>query len=251
MRGFDRAGEYSALVRVEPVKSSGLKALVIALALLDLAPLFFLSLGLFFLAQLVDRLDARCRRLALSGLVLVILGGLAGAASNVSLAVTGEDMPLLAATLHVFGAPGSALMAAAVMRARANADGPRVSRDPWLAPTLISWLFLIAAFYLNASFGGDAWVHALLALSLSASTVICIGAGALGWKRQLHMAAALFAFNAFAIIMVAGLRFFTSQTIWIHMFVLPVSLAAQAAFAFASWRVAAEYRARVGPTAPL
>jgi hypothetical protein len=228
-----------------------LKALAIALALLDLAPIFFGALGLFFLAQLVDRLDPRCRRMALSGLVLVILGGLAGAASNLSLAILGEDIPLLATTLHVFGAPGSALMAAAVIRALANAEGPRVSRDPWLAPILISWLFLIAAFYLNASVGGDAWIDALLALSLSANTAICMVAGALGWKRQLHMAAALFAFNAFAMILVAGLRLFTSQTIWIHMFVLPVSLAAQAAFAFASWRVAAEYRARVGPTAPL
>lgn len=227
-----------------------MKALVIALAVLDLAPISFLSLGLFFLAQLVDRLDARCRRMALSGLVLVILGSLAGAASNLSLAVSGEEIPLLATTLHVFGAPGSALMAAAVIRARANALGPRVSRDPWLAPTLISWLFLIAAFCLNASYGGDAWSRILLALSLSASTAICIAAGVLGWKRQLHMAAGLFAFNAVAMILVAGLHLFTSQTILIHMFAFLTSLAAQSAFAFASWRVAAEYRARVGPTAP-
>lgn len=228
-----------------------MKALAIALAVLDLAPILFLSLGLFFLAQLVDRLDSRCRRLALSGLVLVILGGLAGAASNLSLAVTGEEIPLLAVTLHIFSAPGSALMAAAVMRARANADGPRVSRDPWLAPTLVSWLFLIAAFYLNASVGGDAWSCALVALSVSAHIVVCLGAGALGWKRQLHMAAGLFALNAFAMILVAGLHLFTIQTIWIHMIVFILSLVAQAAFAFASWRVAAEYRARVGPTAPV
>jgi lysylphosphatidylglycerol synthetase-like protein (DUF2156 family) len=228
-----------------------LKALAIVLAVLNLAPIFFLSLGLFFLAQLVDRLDPRCRRLALTGLVLVILGGLAGAASNLALAVTGEEIPLLAATLHVFGAPGFALMAAAVMRARANADGPRVSRDPWIAPTITSWLFLIAAFYLNASVGGDAWSRALVALSLSAHLVICIGAGALGWRRRLHMAAGLFAMNAFAMILMVGLRLCTSQTIWIQMFVFLLSLAAQSAFAFASWRVAAEYHARVGPTAPV
>jgi len=250
-RAAARTGEFSACSRADPVKSIALKALAIALALLDLAPLFFLSLGLFFLAQLVDRLDHRCRRLALSGLVLVILGGLAGAASNLALAVTGEQIRLLAATLHVFGAPGFALMAAAVMRARANADGPRVSRDPWIAPTLISWLFLIAAFYLNASVGGDAWSRALVALSLSAHIVICLGAGALGWKRQLHMAAGLFALSAFAMILVVGLRLFTSQTIWIHILVFLLSLAAHPAFAFASWRVAAEYRARVGPTAPV
>lgn len=227
-----------------------MKALAIALALLDLAPLFFLSLGLFFLAQLVDRLDPRCRRMALSGLVLVVVGGLAGAASNLGLATMGEDIPLLAATLHVFGAPGFALMAAAVVRARANADGPRVSRDPWIAPTLVSWLFLIAAFYLNAAIGGEAWSRALVVLSLSAYVVMCIGAGALGWKRQLHMAAGLFALSAFAMILVVGLRICTSQTIWSQILVFLLSLAAQPAFAFASWRVAAEYHARVGPTAP-
>ena len=228
-----------------------MKALAIALAVLDLAPIFFGALGLFFLAQLVDRLDPRCRRMALSGLFLVILGGLAGAASNLSLAVAGEEIPLLATTLHVFGAPGSALMAAAVMRARANADGPRVSRDPWIAPTIVSWLFLIAAFYLNASAGGDAWSRALVALSLSAHIVICFGAGALGWRRQLHMAAGLFALNVFATTILVGLRLFAPQTVWIHMFVFLLGLAAQSSFAFASWRVAAEYRARVGPTAPV
>ena len=228
-----------------------MKALAIALAVLDLAPIFFLALGLFFLAQLVDRLDPRCRRMALSGLVLVILGGLAGAASNLSLAILGEEIPLLAATLLVFGAPGSALMAGAVMRAWTTAGGRRVTRDPWIAPTLLSWTALIAAFYINASFGGDAWSRPLLALSLSASIALCFGAGALGWNRQLHMAAALFAFDAVATSLVVGLRLFTPQTIWIHMFVFLVSLAAQSAFAFASWRVAAEYRARVGPTAPV
>ena len=228
-----------------------MQALAIALALLDLAPIFFLSLGLFLLAQLVDRLDPRCRRMALSGLVLVVVGGLAGAGSNLSLVVLGEEIPLLATLLHVFGAPGTALMAAAVLRARANVDGPRVSRDPWLAPTLISWLFLIAAFYLSTSLGGDVWSRALVALSLLAGTAICLGAGALGWKRQLHMAAALFGFNAIATILVACLRLLTVQTVWMHLFMFLLNLAAQSAFAFASWRVAAEYRARVGPTAPV
>jgi len=227
-----------------------LKVLAIALALLDLAPIFFLSLGLFFLAQLVDRLDPRCRRLALSGLGLVILGGLAGAASNLSLAVTGDDLPLLATSLHVFGAPGSALIAAAMIRARSTAFGKEVTRDPWIAPIAISWLFLIAAFYLNAVVGGDAWSRALLALSLSAGTALCFAAGALGWRRQLHMAAAMFAGNAFAMFLVVGLRLFAPPNVWIHLLVFVISLAAQSAFAFASWRVAAEYQARVGPTAP-
>ncbi len=228
-----------------------MKILAIVLALLDLAPIFFQSLGLFFLAQLVDRLDSRCRRLALSALLLVVFGGLAGAASNLSLAIVGEEIPLLAATLHVFGAPGSALMAAAMIRARANADGPRVSRDPWIAPTVISWLFLIGAFYVNASFGGEAWSRVLVGLSLLSGLVTCFAAGALGWRRQLHMAAALLAFNAVVTPAAGGLRMYSPQNVWIHMLAFLLNIAAQCAFAFAAWRVAAEYQARVGPTAPV
>ncbi|MBX7183860.1 MAG: hypothetical protein K1Y01_01835 [Vicinamibacteria bacterium] len=228
-----------------------MKALAIILALLDLAPIFFLSLGLFFLVQLADRLDPRSRRMALAGLALVVLGGLAGAASNLSLAIFEEDIPLLAATSHVFGAPGSALMAAAVIRALRNADGPRVAGDPWVAPMLVSWLFLIAAFYLNATFGGDLWSRVLLLLSVLAEIALCIAACLLGWRRQLHMAAALFALNAAAAVVGAAVSVFTSQTMWIHLFVFLVNLAARSAFVFASWRIAAEYGARVGPTAPV
>jgi hypothetical protein len=113
----------------------------------------------------------------------------------------------------------------------------------------ITWAFLIAAFYLNSSMGGEAWRRVLLVLALVAGAAICAAAAALGWRRQLHMAAGLFAVNAFVTIGVAGLQLFTSQNVWIHVLVFLVSLPANAAFAFASWRVAAEYQARVGPTA--
>lgn len=226
-----------------------MQLLAIALAVLDLAPILFLFLGLFFLAQLVDRLDPRCRRMALCGLAFVILGALAGAASNLSLAVLGEEIPLLATILHVFGAPGLTLLAASLIRSRSTASGRVVVRDPWIAPMFVTWVFLIAAFYLNSSVGHEAWSRVLLVLEVGAGTAICAAAAALGWKRQLHMAAAMFAGNSAAIIMVAVLRLFTSQSVWIHMLVLLMTLAANAAFAFASWRVAAEYQARVGPTA--
>jgi hypothetical protein len=225
-----------------------LRALAIVLAVLDLAPIFFMSLGMFFLAQLVDRLDPRCRRLALSGLALVIMGGVAGAASNLWLAAFDEEIPLLAAIMHVFGAPGSVLMAAALIRGRATSQAKAGLRDPWIAPAVISWLALIAAFFTNSSANPEAWTRPLVALSVSAGIALCVAAFSLSWKRQLHMAAGLFAFNASVAVLVSGIRILVTQSIWIHMFVLLISLAAQMSFAFASWRVAAEYEARVGPS---
>ena len=237
--------------RPDPVKSGALKALAIGVALLNFAPIFFLGAGLFFLAQLVDRLDPRCRRMSLAGLGLVVLGGLAGAASDFSMALSGEGIPLLATLLYVFGAPGMALVAAALLRARATVQGRLLNRDPWLVPSLISWTFLISAFYLKDSVPGEDWKRALAFLSLLATAGACLAAGALGWRRQLHMAAGLFALNAVATAAMIGMKVFTSENIWIQMLEFMIALAAQSAFAFASWRVAAEYQARVGPTAPV
>jgi hypothetical protein len=186
---------------------------------------------------------------AITGFLLVSIGGLARAASNLTVAFSGHDVPLLATTLYVFAGPGFTLMAAALVRSRAIALGRKVSRDPWIAPTVISWLFLLAAFYLNASRGGAAWSIALVSLALVSHATTGIAAAALGWRRQLHMAAGLFALNIFVIAGVVALQALLPQNLLIEFFAELLSLAAQVAFAFASWRVAAEYNARVGPTA--
>jgi hypothetical protein len=227
-----------------------LKAIAIALALLDFAPVFFLSLGLFFLAQLVDRLDPRSRRMALSAFALVTIGGLSRAASNLALAFTGQEIPVFTTSLYVFAGPGFTLMAAALIRGRSISSGRRIDRDPWVVPTLISWLFLIAAFYVGSrADGSSGWMRVLLTLAVLASALTCFVSGLLGWARQLHMAAALFAFNVGATAGFLTLRILAPQHPLIQLLGELFNLAAQAAFAFASWRVAAEYQARVGPPA--
>ena len=227
-----------------------MKAIAIALALLDFAPVFFLSLGLFFLAQLVDRLEPRCRVMALAGFGLVMMGGLARALSNLTLAFTGEEIPLLATSLYVFAGPGFLLMAASMVRARAALAKRSITRDPWIVPSVVSWLFLGAAYYLNTSGepGGEG-NRILIALALFGSAVTCFVGAALGWVRQLHMAAFLFGMHLLGTGIFAGLRSFEPQSPLIQLFGELLSLAAQAAFAFAAWRVAAEYQAKVGPTA--
>lgn len=227
-----------------------MKAIAIALALLDFAPVFFLSLGLFFLAQLVDRLEPRCRIMALAGFGLVMMGGLARAFSNLTLAFTGQEIPLLATSLYVFAGPGFLLIAAAMVRARAALAKRKVTRDPWIVPSVVSWLFLGAAYYLNTSGEpGGVGNRILIALALLGSAVTCLVGAALGWARQLHMAAFLFGMHLVGTVIFVGLRFLEPKSLLIQLFGELLSLAAQAGFAFAAWRVAAEYQAKVGPTA--
>jgi hypothetical protein len=224
--------------------------IAVALALLDFAPVFFLSLGLFFLAQLVDRLDPRCRRMALAGFFMVMIGALARAIANLDLAISGETIPVLSASLFVFCGPGFTLMAAALIRGRTIALGSRGARDPWIVPTVISWLVLLGAFYLNASVENDhAWKMALLGLALAGSASTSFAAASLGLRRQLHMAAGLFVFSLAGVSATIALNTLITQNVWIQLTGVLTNLAAQAAFAFGAWRVAAEYQARVGPTA--
>lgn len=227
-----------------------MKAIAIALALLDFAPVFFLSLGLFFLAQLVDRLEPRCRVMALAGFGLVMFGGLARALSNLTLAFSGQEIPLLAASLYVFAGPGFLLMAVSMMRARAAVMNRPIARDPWIVPSVVAWIFLGAAYYLNTSGeeSGDG-NRVLIALALAGGAVTGLVGAVLGWARQLHMAAFLFAMHMAGTAAFAALRLLEPQSLLIQLFGELLSLAAQAAFAFASWRVAAEYEAKVGPTA--
>lgn len=227
-----------------------MKAIAVALAVLDFAPVFFLSLGLFFLAQLVDRLDTRCRRMALSGFALVTMGGLARAASNLAVAFSGAEIPLLATSLYVFAAPGFTLMAGALIRGRATSLGRSIRRDPWLLPTALSWVGLLVAFYLHARTDGHGdWSRVLLALALISSAATCVVTAALGWMRQLHMAAALLVFNVVATATFVAVRMLAPQNLLVQLFSEILNLSGEAAFAFACWRVAAEYQARIGPIA--
>lgn len=188
--------------------------------------------------------------MALSGFGLVTLGGLARAFSNLTLAFTGREIPLLATSLYVFAGPGFLLMAASMMRARATLAKRTITRDPWIIPSVVSWLFLGAAYYLNTS-GEPAEYGSqlLITLALLGSAVTCLVGAALGWARQLHMAAFLLAMHLAGTGIFVALRYFGPQHLLLQLFGELVSLAAQAAFAFAAWRVAAEYQAKVGPTA--
>lgn len=223
--------------------------IAIALALLDFAPVFFLSLGLFFLAQLVERLDPRSRRMAMAGFLLVMIGALARAISNLDLAISGEAIPVFSASFFVFGGPGFTLMAAALLRARAAVSGRLVARDPWILPTAASWLALFAAYYLNKTVEYEAWKLVLFGLAYVGSASTCFAAASLGLRRHLHMAAGLFVCNVAGVAGMIALWILAPQSVWSQLFGEILNLAAQCAFAFAAWRVAAEFHARIGPTA--
>ena len=146
-----------------------MKALAIVLAALDFAPLFFQAVGLLLLARLSGRVEPRCRVMAFSGFLLALVGGAARVTANLVLAFSGLDVPLLAAVFAVFAGPGLALVAGSARAARAAIAGAPLRRDPWLVPVVSSWVYLIAAFVLQARTGSPVLAErALVALGWAA-----------------------------------------------------------------------------------
>ena len=227
-----------------------MNVIALALALFDFAPVLFLTLGLFFLAQLVDRVEPRARKVALTALALVGLGAATRALSNLIVALGQSEVGILATPIYVLGAPGAVLMAEALLRCWMKTIGRAPKLDPWFMPSVLSWMTLLVAYLLRGESGNGPWRGVLIALFLFGAFVFSLATAVLGWKRRLHMAAALLAFQFAATLTYVATRAFAPQHPLVVLFVEILLLAGQCAFAFASWRVAAEYGAALGPRPP-
>ena len=90
------------------------------------------------------------------------------------------------------------------------------------------------------------WLRADIASARRASALLVL---LLACSMLANVTLAAFAMHMAGTAAFAALRLLEPQSLLIQLFGELLSLAAQAAFAFASWRVAAEYEAKVGPTA--
>ena len=213
----------------------------VILSVLEIAPVVFASMGLFFLSRLIDRLDPRSGRMAKAAWALVTFGALSHAAWRVARAVLGIDLDPFATAPLVFCAPGLALLSAGLARAWAAVHSRVIRQDPWLAPIALGWLALLGAFYLHGSMGGEMWRLPLLALIVSAAATISFFSAALGWRLRLHMAAVLFAANLAAAAALAAVAAFPGSPLLLRFIVETLHAVSEAAFAIAAWRTAVEY----------
>ena len=123
----------------------------VPLALVDFFPVVFSSLGLFFLARLVERSEPRSAALAYLGMVLVTLGGFCKAVWKLVLAATGLSLSPLDQLLFVFLGPGFVMMAAALLRVRRAERGFPAKTSPWPIPSAICLASLSVAVFLRVS----------------------------------------------------------------------------------------------------
>ncbi len=163
----------------------------VPLALDDLVPVVLAGVGALWLARGAARRDPSVQGPATLGALLILVGGLCKAGWKLSLAVTGDDVAVVADLLFVFLAPGFALLTWALLRARgariplAAAAGASVVAGGLAAAVTATWPLLVLAVV-------GATATGVLALLLARETGDLVAAGLFG--LQLAMAYALVPF---------------------------------------------------------
>ena len=222
------------------------RALAVLLAVLEFVPVAFSSLGFFLLSRLIGRLDRRSGRMAGVAWGLISFGGLAHATWRLMLVSVGVDIAVFATALVVFLAPGLVLFGAGAGRAWLMARAKETSGDPWLIPLGLGWAGLLGAFVLRDSDDATAWQWPLLVLLIFGGLVTSAAVVDLGWRRRLHMAAALVSANStVALALIAASRVPGCPALLGYLLEV-LHAVSEAGFAFAAWRIAVEYQAAPG-----
>ncbi len=213
------------------------------MALQDYIPVILSSIGLFFLAQMVNRVDKQAGKLAILGWFMVTSGGFNKATWKLMMATTNSqtDIRILDDGLFFLLGPGFLAMGFAIWYAqRTIVDKKRpFFNSVWIVPGILNATFVGLAVSLGIlSPEKRTWYFIVLGLTTIANFVTAGLVIRQGYRFGDMLVALLFAFNVLMILMLTGMARIEPQTVsleWIQQFSNTLS---NAAFAFASYKLA-------------
>jgi hypothetical protein len=228
----------------------------IIMALEDFVPVFLSSLGLYFLMTMVRRYDRQAGRLAALGWFMITSGGFNKATWKLVMAITNStvDVRPLDDGLFFLMGPGFICMGFAIWYAqRAIVDKKRpYFRSVWVLPGVINASVVgLALFMMLSRPESRTWYFIVLGLTTVANFVTAGLVIRQGWRLGSAMIALLFAFNVAMILMLTGMARIEPQTIpleWVQQITNTIS---NAAFAYASYRLARLTEAKVPAPQPV
>lgn len=227
-----------------------LEEYTVIMALQDYLPVFLSSLGLFFLARMVTRIDQPSGRLAYLGWGLITLGGLNKATWKLIMAATSSQTNLvwLDNSLFLLLGPGFMCMGFAIWYAQRRLEDKKIPffKNVFILPLAISAVFVgLAAFMGLRQPGARTPFFILLGLTTIANFVTGGLVIRQGLQQGSRLIALLFGFNLLAILMLTGMARIDPQTIPLEWTAQITNTFSNAAFAFASYKLAQITTARV------
>lgn len=181
----------------------------IPLALQDFMPVALSSVGLFYLADLFNKLSGGrpfVRWFGLLGAWMVMLGGGTKAAWKLNIALTGQHVAWMDDQLFFMLGGGFTLMAWAFISARRVAAGKNTFAWGWLIPLVIMAAHFITALYLKDAYADTRyWFFVLLGLTTIANFTVSGTAIRQALENKQTLVAVLFIVNIAAILILQGL----------------------------------------------
>jgi hypothetical protein len=211
------------------------------MALQDYMPVILSSIGLFFLARMVARMDALSGRLAYVGWILITLGGLDKATWKLLMAASNSQVNLtwLDDSLFMLMGPGFLCMAWALWCGQRVAAGKARPRGPiWAFPAVVGSLHLAGAVFTGVTMPDKRfWFFIMLGLTTICNVVVSGLAIRQANRKGMHWVGFLFAFNLVAIFVLTGLARIENRGEFLEWTAQLTNTVSNAAFAFAAWKL--------------
>ena len=227
-----------------------LEEYTIVMALQDYLPVILSSIGLFFLARMVTRIDQASGRLAYLGWALITLGGINKATWKLIMAATSSQTNLvwLDDSLFFLLGTGFLCMGFAVWYAQRRMQEKSLPffKNVFIVPLIIAAVFVGLAVFMSLSQPTSRIPFYIL---LGLTTIANFVTGGLlirqGLQQGSRLAALLFGFNLLAILILTGIARIDPQTIPLEWTAQITNTVSNGAFAFASYKLSQLTAARV------
>jgi hypothetical protein len=181
----------------------------VALALQDFMPVALSAIGLFYLAELADKMSGRTpliKWFALVGAWVTMLGGGMKAAWKLNLALGGGNVVFLDNQLFFMLGAGFTLLAWAFITARRLHAGKNSIRYGWLVPLGIIAAHWLTALYLQSAYAETRyWFFVLLGLTTIANFTLSGVSIKQAFEQKQKLVAVFFILNILAILALQGL----------------------------------------------
>lgn len=189
----------------------------VLMALQDYLPVLFSSIGLFFLAKMVSRVDKTSGYLAYLGWFMITAGGFNKATWKLWMALSNSqtDIRWLDDSLFLLMAPGFTAMAFAIfyMQRRQAGKAPILGHS-FILPGIVNGILVGAAIAMAIMKPESrTWFFILLGLTTFSNVALAVMVIRNGYRQGSMLIALLFAFNIFMVFMLTGMARMDDQSI--------------------------------------
>ncbi len=212
----------------------------LALALEDFIPVIFSSLGIWFISQMIVRVDAEIGRMSQIGWLLITIGGTLKAVWKLLMALSDAQTNIVFfdKSLFVWMGVGFVLMSYAVSYALRVVDERNPRQRIWLWPLITIATFFVGGFATGfPDFAISTWRFLFLGMLTIANVVLAALLIRRARRMQMPLVAALFLVNIVVVFALSGLARIPVQTIPLQWTEQLMNTVGQAAFMYAAWKL--------------